>query len=41
MAGKKKNSVAGMLFYTFGTILLLTMLAICIMNFSRDGKLFK
>ncbi|HEY8349798.1 MAG TPA: hypothetical protein PK767_08825 [Clostridiales bacterium] len=40
MAGKKKKSVAGMLFYTFSTILLLTLLIICIINFLRDGRPF-
>jgi hypothetical protein len=41
MTKRRKKSVAGMLFYTLGTILLLTLLTICTMNFIRDGKLFK
>ncbi|HOA55463.1 MAG TPA: hypothetical protein PK423_05585 [Clostridiales bacterium] len=41
MAGKRKISVASMLFYTFGTILLLTLIIICILNFIRDGRPFR
>jgi hypothetical protein len=37
MSRGKEKSVAGMLFGTLGTILLLTILIICVMNFVRDG----
>lgn len=35
---KKNNSAAGLLLNTFGTILLLTMITICTINFVRDGR---
>jgi len=38
---KKKASLGGWLFYTFGTVLLLSLTAICIINFSRDGRVFQ
>lgn len=38
MSKKKNESAAGILFNTFGTILLLTMIAICAINFVRDGR---
>ena len=40
MKGTKK-SAAGRLFYTFGTILLLTVITICSINFSRNGRVFE
>lgn len=40
MKGKKK-SAAGRLFYTFGTILLLTVIAICAINFAKNGRAFE
>lgn len=38
---KKKKSVAGRLFYTFGTIFFTAVLAVCAMNFARDGRAFQ
>jgi len=40
MQKKKKLSAASMIFYTFGTILLMTVITICTVNFLRDGRAF-
>lgn len=36
-----KGSVAGRLFYTFGTVLLMAVVTICIMNYTKDGRVFQ
>lgn len=38
MSKKKNESAAGMLLITFGTILLLTVVTICTLNFIKDGR---
>ena len=38
MSGKKGASVAGTLLNTFGTILLLTVITICTLNFIKDAR---
>ncbi len=38
MSEKKGSSVAGTLLNTFGTILLLTVITICTLNFIKDGR---
>jgi hypothetical protein len=40
MKGTKK-SAAGRLFYTFGTILLLTIITVCAVNFAKNGRAFE
>ncbi len=35
---RKKESAAGRLFYTFGTILLISVLIICTINFIKDSR---
>lgn len=44
--GKENNSNAGSsnagrFFYSFGTVFLLAVLTICIINFARDGRAFQ
>ena len=38
---KANNSSAGRFFYSFGTVFLLAVLTICIINFSRDSRAFQ
>jgi hypothetical protein len=38
MSKNKSESVAGVLLNTFGTILLLTVIIICTLNFIKDGR---
>ncbi|NLK86204.1 MAG: hypothetical protein GX279_01755 [Clostridiaceae bacterium] len=38
MSKNKNESVAGVLLNTFGTILLLTVIIICTLNFIKDGR---
>ncbi|HEX2947258.1 MAG TPA: hypothetical protein VHT96_15040 [Clostridia bacterium] len=38
---KAKNSSAGRFFYSFGTVILFAVLTICIINFTRDGRIFQ
>lgn len=38
MSNKKNESAAGMLLITFGTILMLTVITICTLNFIKDGR---
>jgi hypothetical protein len=40
-SNKKNDSAIGVLINTFGTLLLLTMIAICTLNFIRDGRVYK
>lgn len=41
MSKKKNESAAGLLINTFGTILLLTVIIICTLNFIRDGRVYQ
>lgn len=38
---KKKKSVVSRLFFTSGTIFLVSVIAICTINFARDGRAFE
>ena len=38
---KKKVSVAGRLYYTFGSMLLAAVVIVCAVNFSNDGRRFE
>lgn len=38
---RKKKSVAGRLFYTFGSIFLAAVVTVCTMNFMKDGRVFQ
>jgi len=38
---KKGNSAAGRLFYTFGTIFLFALIAVCSLNFARDSRVIQ
>ena len=38
---KKKKSVIGRLFYTFGTLFFATVVAVCVMNYAKDGRAFQ
>ncbi|NLV36180.1 MAG: hypothetical protein GXY17_05855 [Clostridiaceae bacterium] len=35
---KQGKSAAGRLFYTFGTIFLLTVIMVCVLNFIQDSR---
>ncbi len=37
---KASNSSASRFFYSFGTVFLFAVLTICIINFTRDGRIF-
>ena len=37
----KRKSVAGRLFYTFGTIFAVAVLVVCVMNFVRDARVLQ
>lgn len=38
---KQHKSAAGRLFYTFGTIFLLAVIMVCVLNFRQDSRLFQ
>ena len=38
---KKKKSASGRLFYTFGSLFLIAVIAVCTMNFVKDGRAFQ
>ena len=38
---KNKKSVVSRLFFTFGTVFLVSIIAVCTINFARDGRVFQ
>lgn len=38
---KQGKSAAGILFYTFATVLLLAVIIVCVLNFRQDSRLFQ
>ncbi len=36
---KNRKSIAGRLYYTFGTVFLMAVITVCAMNFSQDSRI--
>lgn len=38
---EKKMTAVSRLFYTFGTVLIMALVTVCVMNYSKDGRVFQ